>query len=254
MFFGIAAAAYLGIVGFMYLGQDGMIYFPEVPTRTVTANPSQVGLEFEELSLTTEDGESLHGWFVPAERARGSAIFFHGNAGNTGHRLDTLLILNELGLSTLIIDYRGFGQSTGEPGEDGTYQDALAAWDYLTRQRSVPAYQIVLVGRSLGSAVAAWLAAEKDPAGLVLESGFTSVPDLGAQLYPWLPVRLLSRYRYDTLDRLGHLEVPVLVAHSPQDEIIPYSHGRALFDAAPESSAFLEMSGSHGSGFLPHPC
>ena len=250
MFAALLMAGYLAIAGLMYFAQDSLIYYHNFPQRTVSADPSSVGLAFEDLNLETEDGVRIHAWYVPADSPRGSVIFFHGNAGNIGDRLDTVRILNALGVNALIVEYRGYGRSTGQPGEAGTYLDARAAWDYMTQVRDVPAREIVVFGRSLGSAVAAWLAAEHQPAGLILESGFTSVPDLGAELYPWLPVRLLSRYRYDTRAQLGRVHVPVLVAHSPQDEVIPYEHGRALFAAAPDSSRFLEMSGPHGDGFV----
>ena len=250
MFAALLIAGYLAIAGLMYFAQDGLIYYPNFPERTVRADPSAIGLEFEDLNLETEDGVRIHAWYVPADTPRGNVIFFHGNAGNIGDRLDTVRILNALGVNALIVEYRGYGRSTGQPGEAGTYLDARAAWEYMTQVRGAQPGEIVVFGRSLGSAVAAWLAAEYQPAGLILESGFTSVPDLGAELYPWLPVRLLSRYRYDTRAQLGRVDMPVLVAHSPQDEVIPYEHGRALFAAAPDSSSFLEMSGSHGDGFV----
>lgn len=250
MFVVVLVAGYLGIVGFMYFGQDRLIYFPDIPERAVRSDPADIGLAFEDLTLTTGDGERIHAWYIPADPSRGAVIFFHGNAGNIGHRLDTVRILNALGVDCLMIDYRGYGRSTGRPEESGTYLDAQAAWEHMTQVRGFARSEIVLFGRSLGSAVAAWLAAENEPAGLILESSFTSVPDLGAELYPWLPVRLLSRYGYDTRAQLRRVKVPVLVAHSPADDVIPYRHGRNLFAAAPQSSTFLEMSGSHGDGFM----
>jgi hypothetical protein len=147
------------------------------------------------LALTTEDGEQLSGWFIPAREPRATLLYLHGNGGNIGHRLDPIAVFNRLGLGVLIIDYRGYGDSTGRPGEEGTYEDALAAWRHLTETRGIPPQRIVLFGESLGGAVAAWLAARERPAGLVLYASFTSVPDMAQALYPLLPARWLARYR-----------------------------------------------------------
>ncbi len=140
--------------------------------------------------------------------------------------------------------------AAGRPSEEGLYRDAEAAFDYLTRERGVPPEHLLVFGRSLGAAVGAHLASRRPVGGLILESGFTSVPDLGAQLYPFLPVRLLARYRYDTQSALSKVTAPVLVIHSADDDIIPFSHGRALFDAAAEPRQFLELEGDHNTGFL----
>ncbi|MCP4378036.1 MAG: alpha/beta hydrolase, partial [bacterium] len=146
--------------------------------------------------------------------------------------------------------YRGYGQSEGSPSEQGTYRDAEAAWTYLTRKRKIDASKIVLFGRSLGGAVAAWLAVEKHSAGVILESTFTSVPDRGAELYKYLPVRFLARINYNTLGRIDKLRCPLLVIHSPDDEIIPYHHGQQLFESAKEPKRFLEISGGHNGGHI----
>jgi fermentation-respiration switch protein FrsA (DUF1100 family) len=175
---------------------------------------------------------------------------FHGNAGNISHRIEYLTMLSRLGYASFIVDYRGYGKSSGTPSEQGTYIDADTAWHYVATTRGVPSNRIALLGESLGGGVAAWLACQRRPGALVLASTFTSALDLGAEAYPFLPVRLLSRYRYDSRACLARLQVPVLIAHSPQDEIIPYRHGRALFDAAHAPKAFLEMRGGHNEGFL----
>ena len=208
-------------------------------------------MDYEDVSLTTSDGVKLHGWFVPATaEPKGTVLMFHGNAGNISHRLETIAIFHELGYNAMIIDYRGYGRSEGSPGEEGTYRDAEAAWTYLTRKRKIEADRIVLFGRSLGAAVAAWLAVEKHSAGLILESAFTSVPDRGAEMYKFLPVRLLARINYDTLGRIDKLRCGLLVIHSRDDEIIPYHHGEQLFEAAKQPKRFQEISGGHNNGFI----
>lgn len=246
---GILAAAYAGLGLTLFALQSSMVYYPEIG-REMVATPRQAGLDYEDVKLVTADGVALHGWFVPSAQSRGTVLFLHGNAGNISHRLDSLLMFRRLGYSTLIIDYRGYGNSAGKPSEQGTYQDAEAAWRDLTETRQIPADTIVLFGESLGGAVAAWLAARHRPGALVIASGFTSVPDLAAKFYPFLPVRWLSRFEYDTRSYLRAVEAPVFIAHSPEDEIIPYRHGLALYDAAKPPKQFLELSGGHNEGFI----
>jgi fermentation-respiration switch protein FrsA (DUF1100 family) len=177
-------------------------------------------------------------------------LIFHGNAGNISHRIDYLTMFNRLGYATLIIDYRGYGKSSGAPGEEGTYRDGEAAWRYLMETRKFTPQDIVLFGESLGGGIATWLALQHPPRALVLASTFTSVPDLGAQVYPWLPVRLLARIDYPNLERIRQITVPVLIAHSRNDDIIPFSHGQALFEAAHEPKQLLELRGGHNDGFI----
>lgn len=243
----IAVAVYLGLVALAYLFQERLLYFP---LRGVHATPADIGLAYETVQITTGDGVDLWGWFVPAKNSQGVLLFFHGNAGNISHRLDSIATFHRLGLDVFIIDYRGFGRSKGKPTEQGTYLDAEAAWRYLVEERGVSPGQIIIFGRSLGGGVAAWLAQQHCPRGLILESTFTSVTDVGAQSYPFLPVRLLSRIHYNTLARLPQIHCPVLVIHSPDDRVIPYSHGRRLFAAANPPKAFVTIRGGHNEGFL----
>ena len=247
---GITAMTYAGFALVLYLLQPSLIYFPEID-RALAATPQQAGLPYEDVSLVTADGVTLHGWLVPAgESPRGTVLFFHGNAGNISHRLDSLRMFHRLGYNTLIFDYRGYGNSAGKPTEQGTYRDAEAAWAYLTQARGIPAASIVLFGESLGGAIAAWLASRHTPAALVIASGFTSVPDLAADIYPYIPVRWLARFRYDTRAYLRASATPVFIAHSPGDEIIPFRHGRELFEAAQGPRRLLELHGGHNEGFI----
>jgi fermentation-respiration switch protein FrsA (DUF1100 family) len=241
--------AYAAVVALVFFFQARLVYYPGIG-REVAVTPQAYGLAFEAAELRTPDGETLHGWWVPADNARGTVLFLHGNAGNISHRLDYLMMFNRLGHSTFIFDYRGYGRSTGAPSEDGTYRDAEAAWDYLRQARSVRQQDLVIVGESLGGGVATALAAKVPPRALVLLSTFTSVNDLGAEIYWFLPVRLINRIRYDNLRNLERIRAPLFVAHSRDDEIVPYAHGRRLFDAAPEPKEFLEMRGGHNEGLV----
>ncbi len=248
----IALLVYLGLAALIYFKQSSLVFLPEMD-RGFRASPADIGLPFTPLSLATADGETLDGWFVPTgtnRAARGLVIFFHGNGGNIGHRLDYLRMFHGLGLATLIIDYRGYGRSSGTPSEEGSYLDAAAAWRHATQVLGFAADHIALYGESLGGGVAAQLAVDNHPGALILASTFTSVPDMGADIYPLLPIRLLARIRYDTLARLPHVASPVLVIHSRNDDIIPFAHGQRLFEAARQPKQFLEIAGGHNEGFI----
>jgi fermentation-respiration switch protein FrsA (DUF1100 family) len=244
------AIIYGAVVLILFLVQSQIVFQPNIPTREIVATPASVGLDYETITITTEDGPALHGWFIPAQKERATLLFFHGNAGNISHRLDSIQIFNELGFSTLIIDYRGFGQSEGEPSEEGTYRDARASWRYLTEHRQVPPNKIVLFGRSLGGAIAAHLGAGHNPGGLVLESAFTSLPEIASDIYWFFPARWLTRMEYNTKAALRSISSPVLIIHSPEDGLVPYSHGKELFEAASNPKQFLKLRGGHNGGFL----
>jgi hypothetical protein len=230
----------------LYLMQDRLVFHPG---RTIEATPADVGLPFEDVMFTAADGVRLTGWYVPAADANAPAVLFcHGNGGNISHRLMTLQILRRLGLHVLIFDYRGYGASKGTPSEQGTYADARAGWDWLVEQRGISPDRIILQGRSLGASVAAWLATEVSPAGLILESGMTSAVDLGSEMYWFIPgflMRALCRYEYDTRGDLARAGCPVLVMHSPEDTMVPFSHGQANYAAAGEPKRFVELRGGH---------
>jgi fermentation-respiration switch protein FrsA (DUF1100 family) len=234
----------------LYLFQNRMVFLANMPGRALIATPQDAGFGFEDVSIATSDGLQLHGWFVPAEQPKATVLFLHGNAGNISHRLDSIAIFRELGLDTLIIDYRGYGQSEGSPGEQGTYLDAQAAWDFLVGNRGIAPERIVIFGRSLGGAVASWLAAENTAAAVIIESCFSSALDMAHRLYPFMPARLITRLKYPVSDYVSRLGIPLLVIHSRDDEIIPYSMGQAIFEAAAEPKAMLELTGDHNYGFL----
>lgn len=247
----LAILLYAGFSVMLYLLQERLVFLPHMPGRELETTPAMLKLDYEDAWIDTEDGERLHGWFVPSIEERGTVLFFHGNAGNISHRLQSLLIFNQLGLDVLMIDYRGYGQSSGEAGEQGTYLDARAAWNYLVEERGVAAEGIVIFGRSLGGAVGAWLAAQPDvtPAGVVIESSFSSGIDMGRRLYPVLPVRLITRIRYPVKEYVRDIHAPLLIVHSRDDEIIPFDMAKTNFEAAKEPKTFFEMGGEHNAGF-----
>jgi fermentation-respiration switch protein FrsA (DUF1100 family) len=243
----LITAIYAGLAIFLFFTQSRLIYFP---TSEIVAAPDQIGLSYKSVSFKAPDGVKLSGWLVPSDSPRGVVIFCHGNAGNISHRLESIEIFNRLRLSTFIFDYRGYGTSKGTPSEEGSYLDVKGAWNYLIEHEGLAPSDIILFGRSLGGAVAAWLARQHTPKALIIESTFTSAPDLAGELYFYLPVKLLCRYKYNALAAIREIKCPVLIVHSQEDEIVPFRHGRMLFEAANNPRAFLKISGSHNEGFI----
>lgn len=248
----LAAAAYLLVVLAFWLGQERLIFFPG--PRPGPPPPSPFVLLSEEW-IETRDGARLHGWLATPKQGepKGTVLVCHGNAGNIELRLPLAEAFAEMGFATLLFDYRGYGASTGKPTEEGTYRDAESAYDRLVgeKEKGFAPGRVVLFGESLGGAVAIELALRRKVAAVLVEDTFTSTADIGAGLYPWLPVRLLVRARYDSLAKIGKIGVPVLVIHSPADDLVPFSHGEKLFAAAREPKRFLSTGGGHEDrGFL----
>jgi pimeloyl-ACP methyl ester carboxylesterase len=243
----LLGGTYIAICVLAFLFQKRLTFFPE---RRLEMTPARAGLEFEDVFFEAEDGVRLHGWFVPAASERGTVLFFHGNAGNISHRVDTLRLLHDLRLSILAFDYRGYGRSSGSISEAGTRADARAAWRYLVQERGVAPQSTLLFGRSLGAAVAIELATKVQPAGVIAESAFTSIADMATHAYPWLPVRWLLRMQFDSREHVRNLRVPKLFVHSRDDDIVPFDMGWRLYAAAADPKWFLEIQGSHNEGWL----
>ena len=242
----------IGLVLFALLlrwREPHMIYYP---MRSLETTPALFRLKYEDAWLTTSDGVKIHGWFVPAAKTNAPTILFlHGNAGNISHRLEKIDIFHHLGAAMLIIDYRGYGQSDPrQPDEQGTYRDAQAAYDYLTKTLNREPRTVILYGESLGTAVAVDLAVKAPIAGLILEEPFTSIADIGQKMFPFLPIRLIAKTKYDSLSKMPKLCAPLLIFHSRDDEIFAINHGKRLFAAAPEPKRFVELLGTHNEAFL----
>lgn len=245
MCFGVLLACLVGAASAGCVAS--FIYFPEAEIRPI---PEQLGIAPQWVFFNTEDGVRLSAWYVPAPNARGVILFFHGNGGNVSHYAYALAIFRKLGFSGVSVDYRGYGKSEGTPSERGTYLDAEAAWRHVVNAMGVPPDRIVVFGRSLGGSIAAWLAQKHTPRLLVLESAFTSMRAEAAALYPWLPARLFVGDMYDTEKFVQDVKCPVLVIHSPDDEIVPYAHGQRLFALAHDPKRFLQIRGRHNTGFF----
>lgn len=216
------------------------------PDRAITETPAGQNVEFEDVTFVAEDGKLLNGWWVPCEDARGTIIYCHGNAGNLGGRVKVCTDLPRLGVNVFIFDYRGYGKSRGWSSEQGTYRDARAAYEFVrARHDDSDDPPVIVYGGSLGAAVATQLALDKKIRGLILENAFTSVPNMGERIYPWLPVRALGRIRYDTVSKIGRIIVPKLIAHSRDDELIPYDMGEELFKKSTHPKTFVTLAGPH---------
>ncbi len=216
------------------------------PVRSIEHRPSDIGMEYEQVEILTEDGVRLHAWWIPGEDARGTVIICHGNAGNIGDRIWMAQDLRSLGLNVLLFDYRGYGKSRGFTTEQGTYRDVRAAYEYArSRHDNVDDPPIMLYGRSLGGAVALQGAIDKEVRGLVIESTFASVKAMARTLYPVLPLHWIVHFRYDNAKKISQLRVPVLVAHSVDDEMIPFEQGKLLYEKAPEPKFFQDLRFGH---------
>lgn len=238
---GLILIAYAAAVVLLMFLENSLIFFP-APYPAGNWRPR--GLQFEDAEFTASDGTLLHGWYVPHPKPRGAILFCHGNAGNITHREDILRRLHRVtGVSVLIFDYRGYGRSQGKPTESGVLADARAARDWLARREGLPAERLILMGESLGGAVAVILAAEGGARALILESTFTNLPDVAAHHFPWVPVRLLMRTRLDALSRIRDYRGPLFQSHGDQDTIVPYHLGRRLFEAANEPKQFVTFPG-----------
>ncbi|MEW6238723.1 MAG: alpha/beta hydrolase [Candidatus Omnitrophota bacterium] len=218
------------------------------PTRELIATPEIVGLNYEDVYFAAAEGVRLHGWHIPCESARAALLFCHGNGGNISHRTESMRQLHSLGVHIFIFDYRGYGQSEGRLSEAGTYADALAAYEWLRAKH--PDAPIVLFGRSLGANIAADLALKTDAAALIFESGFTSVEELGKEIFPFLPIHFLHTIDYDAQSKIPNIQTPILFIHSPEDDIIPYHHSQKLYAAATAKKERLIIHGGHNDGFI----
>ena len=226
-----------------------VIFFPE---RIIEMTPQSEGLAYEDVWFPAKDGVKLHGWLVPAPGARFTLVWFHGNAGNIGHRVDNIKYLHRalappLLPTIFIFDYRGYGQSAGslsDLSEKATYDDAEGALTYLRGHPDLARTPLIYFGRSLGAAIAVEMARRHPPAGLILETPFTSIKDMARMALPFLPVGSLLTSKYDSLSKIQEIRTPLLVLHGDQDDVVPYKQGRRLFEAANQPKTFYTIPGA----------
>jgi uncharacterized protein len=245
----VLLVVYLVIVLIAMFMEDSLIYFP---TRYPGGNWNQKSLAFDDAWFQSADGTRLHGWYVPHKNPRAFVLYCHGNAGNLSHRLSALNVFNrQVGVSTLIFDYRGYGRSEGKPSEAGILADARAARHWLAEREKIAETDIVLFGESLGGAVAVDLAARDGARALVLEKTFSSMPDVAAYHYPLLPVRWAMRTRLDSAAKIANYHGPLLQVHGEPDTIVPTCFGRALHEAANQPKKLIIYPGCDHNDPLP---
>ena len=247
---GLATLGYLAPMAYLAVNEQRMVFRPDqFGGRAVMPIPDSLHLVSNRVTFTSEDGAKIVGLVIPsADSATQWLLYLHGNAGNvTSSVLPQFYARwHALGLSILAIDYRGYGESEDRlPSEQGAYADARAAYDWLRKAQAVPANRIVIYGHSLGAGVATELALHVDAAGLIVEGAFTSVPDIGATVYPWFPVRLIASQRFANIDKIGLVAMPKLIMHASDDHIVPYAHGQALYAAARAPKEWVELKGGH---------
>jgi len=249
-----AAVIYLVLVVLLLAFEKSFIFFPQFPGR-LTGDWNPPGLPVEDAWLTTVDNVKVHGWWIPAPGAAVTFVMFHGNAANLPNRAEIYRFFHALPANVLAVEYRGYGKSEGSPSEAGIYLDARAAYDHLTGQRGIAPRRIIAYGASLGTAVAADLAAEREVGGLVLEAPFPSAAAVARRVYPFLPgLGSLMRTKFETAAKLALVRAPVLVVHCARDPVIAYSLGEATFAAAREPRQFLRIDGScHEDGVMIDP-
>ena len=228
--------------------EKGLIFHPDKGNDSIT--PDAYGIEYDDVTFRTEDGLNLHGWFVPGKKSSPdedlhTLLWFHGNAGNINHRLGNIKMLHErVPVNVFIIDYRQYGRSEGKISEKGTYIDARAALAHLHSRKEINQEKIIFFGRSLGSAVAVELALKEKCRALILETPFTSILEMGKKLYPFLPVSLLLKTKYDSLSKIRNIKVPILIMHGDKDDLVPFEHGKRLYDMANEPKEFYTIPGA----------
>ena len=235
---------YLVLLLILMLLENSLIF---IPTNYANDNWSPAGIAIEDVRFAPADGTKLHGWFAPRENPTAIILYCHGNAGNVTHRIDAIRALHDrLGAAVFVFDYRGYGRSEGKPDEQGVLADARAARAWLAERTGVAPQRIVIMGESLGGAVAVDLAVDPMIGGaraLILEHTFSSMPDVAAHHYPWVPVRLLMKTQFDSLAKIRHYHGPLFQSHGDRDSIVPLESGRRLFDAANEPKQFLLIEG-----------
>jgi fermentation-respiration switch protein FrsA (DUF1100 family) len=226
-------------------------FFVFHPQRTLDYTPETYGLEYKDVFFESSDGKRLHGWYFPSPGSGPVILFCHGNAGNISHRLENIAGLQRRGLGVFIFDYRGYGRSEGSPSEKGIYKDGFSAYEYLVSQERIPPERIVPFGRSLGGAVAIEVALEKKVRGLILECAFTSLRDMGRSMLLFRPFSGLMPGHYNNAEKISRVGVPVMIFHGTEDELVPFSMAKALFDAAKEPKFFYPIQGAgHNDTFI----
>lgn len=226
--------------------ENSRIFFP---SEKVETTPKSINLNFEDIYIKSSDDTRINGWFIPSGETKNTMLFFHGNSGNIGGRLDKINLFHNIGLNVFIIDYPGYGKSHGKPSERETFFAAQAAYNYLVNNRQILPNNIIVYGESLGGAAAINLASRNKTKALITEGAFTNLREIGRQLHPFLSIFLIGN-KFNSLSKIKNISTPKLIIHSQHDEVIPFSMGEKLFHHAAEPKSFLKLNGNHNAAFL----
>jgi len=227
----------VGIVFYPFI-ENSIIFHPD---RQLDDNPSNWELFYKDVQFLTPDGLKLHGWFFPLSEESPILIFCHGNAGNISHRIENVNFLVKKGISVFLFSYRGYGKSSGSPSEKGIYIDGIAAYDYLTDVEKIPPERIAVFGRSLGGSVATEIALQRKVRCMIIESTFTSIKDMAKTIFPFFVFSPFLPHHYNTICKIANVNIPKLIIHGDNDEIVPFSMGKKLFSQTPEPKLFLPI-------------
>ena len=229
------------------------IYFP---ASYIEFTPSDFNLAYDDVYFLTSDGFKLNGWFIKASKPIATILFCHGNAGNISHRVEFIKMFNEAGFDVFIFDYRGYGKSEGKPDEKGLYLDAMASYKYMVDEKKIPPDSIVLYGESIGGNVAIDLALKMEAGFLISYASFTSAIDMGKRLFPFIPrgfLKLIASVEFDAGSKTKNIQIPKLIMHSEDDEIVPFALGEKLFKDASPPKEFYAMKGGHNEAIFVNP-
>lgn len=234
-----------GFVLFVFFLESKSVFYP---AKDLAHSPDEAGLPFEDVTLSVGK-DRVHGWFIARPGHLKTVLFFHGNGGNNGDRLDKLFLFDKIGLNIFIVDYRGYGKSTGQPSEKGMYEEAQAAYRYLTETRKIRPETIIVYGESLGGAPAVDLASKQEIGGLILDSTFSSARDMAKHIYPFIP-GFLVRTKLDSLSKIRQVRAPKLFFHSRADRTVPYELAQKLYREADGQKKFVDIQGGHNDGHV----
>jgi fermentation-respiration switch protein FrsA (DUF1100 family) len=235
--------AYILVLALIRVFERRFVFFPNYPGR-LTGDWNPRGLPVQDVWLTSSDGTILHAWWIPNDKAKFTFLAFHGNAGNIADRASVYEFLRDIPANVFAAEYRGYGRSMGKPTEEGLYRDAETAFKYLVSTRGTDPKTILSFGQSLGTAVAAHLAAQNEVGGVVLEAPFPSAARIARRIFWFLPgIGLLVHSQFDTEARLKEITAPIFIVHCNQDPVVPYQLGQEVYNAARPPKNFLEIDG-----------
>lgn len=240
-----AIIVYVLLIAAVWAMQDHLMFGRH--THEMVETPDARNMVYEEVRLDVA-GECTVGWWLPLPDAKATVLFSHGSGRNISGYLNDAALFQEAGLSVLLYDYGGYGLSTGQPSEERCCADGLAMWNYLVNNKNISPDSIIIAGSSMGGGIACEIASQVSPRAVLLESTFTSVPDVLWDTYPYFPANWICRIQFRNLDKIQKVTCPVLIVHSKDDTVVPFAHGERLYQHVNAPKLFVEIRGAHYGG------